>query len=242
MLDRFLVIDYQPLASEWLEEARRRDVWGPIRRYIDQMPVNLLPPDSDDMEPGGRYQSPRSWINLSDVVKSFQENGDDVVKDPDYLGLLAIGYLGATVGLDFISFLKKECKIYKPEDILDSFGKYKEEFEAMDATEISYYNKELVKFISELDKKISDSQRKPSGPLRTFVTVLSHERCKNLFLYVKTIPRETAMGFWADFLKESPELSKHWLDSNKPVIGNFFVDECFSIKGFDNGNRKENHV
>jgi MoxR-like ATPase len=214
MLDRFLVIDFQPLAKETLEEFRNRDVWAPIVKYLTQVPGDLYPPDSADMEPGGRYQSPRSWVSLSDAVKNFVANGDDVTKDIEYLDLLAAGYLGPTVALNFVGYLRKEYKVYSSEDILDQFGRYKDNFESMEAPEIGYYNTELTRYIKKMKDKLSPVQ------------------CRNLFSYVKAIPRETAMGFWSELLQASLEQARHWLDSNKPAIGNFFAESLGGEKGF----------
>jgi hypothetical protein len=67
-----------------------------------------------------------------------------------------------------------------------------QEFQNSEPAEIGYYNRILVKYMKkteiELTKKQSD----------------------NLARYVRAIPRETATGFWEDFLTQCPVVAQKW--------------------------------
>ena len=200
LYDRFFVIKFEPTVPEWMTYAENYGVHPAIRKFISKFGNELDPPDS--MEPGKKYQSRRSWVKFSDTIIHMAEQGNDPINDLDYLILLAKGFIGS-VSVPFVDYIRKDYKVFSPEEILSNFSKLKEDFEKMLATDITFYNKELVSYISKnkikLNKKQSD----------------------NLFEYVKTIPRETASGFWSSFnlicKEESAKLYK-----SKAEVTEFF--------------------
>jgi len=196
LYDRFLVIKFRPTVPEWMNYAEKHDVHPSIRKYISKFPSELDSPEA--MEPGKRYQSRRSWVKLSNTIQHMEANGDNPLNDLDYLLLLSNGYLGA-ISTQYIEFIKKDYKVFSPEEILNKFPKLKEDFQKMLATDITFYNKELTSYIKkeniQLNKKQSD----------------------NLFEYVTTIPRETATGFWSKFMEDSKIEATKWYKSNPAV-------------------------
>jgi len=197
LYDRFLVIKFRPTADEWMAHAASIKVHDCITKYIKKHSKDLDPPDK--LESGKKYSSRRSWVALSDVIKYMQGIGDDPLKDLDYLTLLAIGYVGSTIALNFVTFIKKDYKVFAPEDILSNFRKFKEDFEHMEATDYAYYNNELVDYIKGMKTKLSKSQ------------------CENLFDYVKTIPKEIQAGFWTSFLDSAKEKATAWFQSDPSI-------------------------
>jgi hypothetical protein len=196
LYDRFLVIKFRPTVPEWLSYAENNDVHPSIRKYISKFPSELDSPEK--MESGKRYQSRRSWVKLSNTIRHMDANGDNPLEDLDYLILLSNGYLG-TIATQYVEFIKKDYKVFSPEEILNKFPKLKEDFQKMLATDITFYNKEIASFIKK--ENIS----------------LTKKQSENLFEYVKTIPRETATGFWSKFMEDCKSEATRWYKSNADV-------------------------
>jgi hypothetical protein len=154
----------------------------------------------EKVESGKRYPSRRSWVKFSDTITYMANHGDDPLTDLDYLILLGSGYVGTTVSVNFSEFVKKEYKVYSATEILNNFPKLEEDFKKMIATDFTFYNKEIVEHIkkSKIDK-------------------LSKKQGDNLFLYVKTIPRETAAGFWSAFRTDCAKASAAWYGSSTEI-------------------------
>jgi hypothetical protein len=193
LYDRFLVIKFLPTIPEWLAHAEKIGVHDAVMKYITKFGTDLDVPDK--VEPGKRYPSRRSWVKLSSTLQYMAEHGDDPLNDLDYLLLLAGGYVGRTVGVNFSEFIKKEYKVYSAEEILN-----KDEFEKMIVTDFTFYNKIIIQHIkkSKADK-------------------LSVKHSANLFLYVKTMPREAAAGFWAAFRADCAKPSGVWYQSSTEI-------------------------
>lgn len=197
LYDRFQVIKFQPTVPEWMEHAERIGVHDAIIKYIRKFPSDLDVPEK--IESGKRYPSRRSWVKLSNTIKYMKERNDDPLADLDYLILLAGGYVGTTVSLNFTEFIKKEYKVYSGEEIVNNFPKLKEDFEKMIVTDFTFYNKEVVSFLKKDNVKLTKKQE------------------GNLFGFVKIMPREAAAGFWADFRKECPAESVRWYKSSEEI-------------------------
>ena len=199
LYDRFFIIPFLPTVPEWLTHAEKIEVHDAIVKYISKFGGNDLDPP-EKMESGKRYPSRRSWVKLSNTLKHMAENGDDPLKDLDYLILLASGYVGTTVAVNFKEFIQKDYRVYSAEEILNNFPKLKEDFDKMIATDFTFYNKEIVGYIKK--SRIQKLTKKQNG---------------NLFSYVKTVPREVAAGFWVAFRADCDEASLTWYNSSSEV-------------------------
>jgi MoxR-like ATPases len=206
LYDRFLVIKFRPTVPEWLDYAEKHNLHPAVIKYIQKFGSALDTPEK--IEPGKKYASRRSWTKLSATLQYMDAQGDNPINDLDYLVLLSRGYLGETLAIDFTQFIKKDYKVFTAEDILGKFAKLKPEFEKMIATDITFYNKEIVSYIKKNSVKLSKKQS------------------DNLFEYIKTIPRETASGFWYDFRKECPEESSKWYKSSAEVTA--YIGETYN--------------
>ena len=198
LYDRFLVIKFLPTIPEWLSHAEKIGVHDAIMKYITKFGTDLDVPDK--VEPGKRYPSRRSWVKLSNTLKFMAEHGDDPLVDLDYLILLAGGYVGTNVSVNFSEFIKKDYKVFSAEEILNNFPKLKDEFVKMIVTDFTFYNKIITEHIkkSKTDK-------------------LSTKHTANLFSYVKTMPREAAAGFWASFRSEFTKASAAWYQASSEI-------------------------
>jgi len=195
LYDRFLKIKFKPTIPEWLEYAEEYGVHKSIITYINKIPADLMP-ESKNIKPGECSPTPRAWVNLSDCIIYMGDQNQDPIKDENYFTLLCKGYLGKTVGVNFSEFVIKNFKIYLPQDILDKFDKsteLKQAFKEMLPAEGAYYTKEVAKHIGKLGK-------------------LTAKHSSNLFLWVKTMNKELAAGFWSNFIEsdETRNIAQKW--------------------------------
>lgn len=202
LYDRFLKIQFKPTVPEWLKYADNYGVHKAITTYINKIPADLMP-ESKNIRPGEISPSPRSWVSLSDCLIYMADQDQDPLKDENYLTLLCKGYLGKTVAINFVDYVKKNYKIYSPEDILDTMSKnseLKEFFESIEPAECAYYSKEIVKYIAKLGK-------------------LTNSQSKNLFLWMKTVNKEIASGFWSIFVgeKKTKAIARKWYSDTAGV-------------------------
>jgi hypothetical protein len=198
LYDRFLVIKFLPTIPEWLAYAEKISAHDAVIKYITKFGSDLDVPDK--VEPGKRYPSRRSWVKLSSTLQYMAEHGDDPLNDLDYLILLAGGYVGTTVAVNFKEFIQKDYKVYNAEEILNNFPKFKGEFEKMLVTDFTFYNKIIVQHIK-----------------KSKVEKLPAKQSANLFLYVKTMPREAAAGFWSGFRTDCSKASGVWYQSSAEI-------------------------
>lgn len=188
--DRFLEIKFNPTVPEWLEYAKSTGVHDAIVKYVTKFTKDLDTPEN--MEPGKRYPSRRSWVNLSETIRHMTDNGDDVLRDADYLTLLSKGYVGETVAVNFVDYVLKDYRVFSAKEILNNFPKLKEDFEKMIVTDLAFYNNEIVEYISKEKVKLNKKQS------------------ENLLKYYQTIPKEAAAGFWGEFSKQCREEATKW--------------------------------
>jgi MoxR-like ATPase len=199
LLDRFLVIDFRPTVEEWLTYARATGVHKAIVKYVSKVTRDLDTPEQ--IEPGKVYQSRRAWVLLSEVLQNMAEMGDDPLKDLDYLTLLSGGYLGQSTGVAFTEYVRSDYKVYSPQDILNKWSKeMKEDFTAMLVNEVTFYTKELVRYIKdELPGNLNPQQ---SGNLKKFFFALD---------------KEAASGFWVHFCTEARDKAVEWYHHDKEL-------------------------
>lgn len=196
LYDRFLKINFKPTIPEWLEYAENVGCHKAITTYINKFSSDLMP---EKIEPGVICPTPRSWISLSKVITYMADHGMDPLKDLDYLTLLSGGYLGSTISINFVDYIKKNYKVHNGSDLVNNFPTFQEEFKEMVVTEIAFYSSEIVKYIKNLKKPLTTKQH------------------KNLLLYIKAIPKEAASGFYSDFLKNCRDLCTKWFEHSKEV-------------------------
>ena len=189
LYDRFLKINFKPTVPEWLKYAEETHVHKAITQYINKITSDLMP---ENIEEGKICPSPRSWVSLSDCIKYMTDQGDDILKDLDYFHLLAKGYLGDTITINFVEYVRKSYKIFSGDDILNKWDEHIEmEFSKMLVPELGFYHKEVLKYIKDKKK-------------------LTPKQSVNLLAYVKVIPKESASGFWSQFTSDSREIATAW--------------------------------
>lgn len=196
LYDRFLKIKFRPTVPEWLDYAESIGIHTAITQYITNFTNDLMP---EGIEIGKISPSPRSWVNLSDCIKYMIENNNNPFEDLDYLLLFSKGYLGDTISVNFIEYIRKNYKVYTGRDILDKWNEeIEKEFKEMPIPELDFYHKEIIKTIKEMGS-------------------LNERQSKNLSMYVKTIPKESASGFWSLFVGDLHSIASKWYDKTEDI-------------------------
>jgi hypothetical protein len=202
LMDRFCVVPFDPLTSEWLDYAQKNGVHDAIVKYITKFEKNLFSP-KDKIEPGKVYPSPRSWVMLSNAITYMKESKNINLLEADrlsYLMKLSCGYVGSIIGIQFVDFIKKDYKVLTAEDILDRFSdKLSKSLEAMDVPEVGYYNKLLLEYIQK-HKKLS---KKQVPNLIAYYKVIGKEKGADLFNLLIREAREFMTKLWQEY----PEVS-----------------------------------
>jgi hypothetical protein len=165
----------------------------------------------ENIEPGVICPSPRSWISLSDCMKYMADNDDDPLKDLDYFHLLANGYLGSTITINFIDYIKKNYKIFSAKDILNNWNRdIEEDFKKMEVPELGFYSNELIKYLTANPK-------------------MTPKQSKNLVAFVKAIPKESASGFWAKFTTDCRTVATKWYNETEDAKDYIYGFLCKTI-------------
>ena len=210
--DRPLKIEFKPTTVEWTNFVTPF-IHRSVLLFINKFPAKLDPPES--IEPGVICPSRRSWVTLSEDIKYLTGKGHDPLKDHDYLLLLTKGRVGSSTAIDYVDFVKREFKMYSPDDILNKWSeKMEEEFKAFLPAEVSFYSNELVAHIAKAGKNLTKKQK------------------DNLERYLKAIPKETATSFWVHFAKTAKDIALDWY--NTPKVKEYIygiLDKSVSIKG-----------
>lgn len=199
LYDRFLKIQFKPTVDEWMEFAEKEGVHRAILTYISKFTADL---GLDTIPEAGKITpTPRSWCKLSTCIDYMVKNGDDVMRDHNYLHHLARGYIG-DLTVNFVDYIKKNYKMYNGEDIVNKWNKeIEEDFKGMLVTEIAFYQKEICSYLSKQDKALDKKQG------------------KNLYQFLISIPKEAASGFWSMLSSECPKVATPWYKMEIEVDG-----------------------
>lgn len=207
LYDRFLKIQFKPTFDEWFEYAEKEGVHRAILTYLTKFTADLgldAQPEAGKITP-----TPRSWCKLSTCIEYMTQQKDEVLKDHNYLTLLAKGYIG-DIAVNFVDYIKKNYKVYNAEDILNKFTEeVQKEFKSMLVTEIAFYSKEICNYVTKMDKSLSKKQG------------------ENLYRFLTSIDKEAASGFWLSFSTECPKAAPVWYKQEMEIDRKkgFFVQD-----------------
>jgi hypothetical protein len=199
LYDRFLKIQFKPTFEEWFDYAEKEGVHRAILTYLTKFTADL---GLDAMPEAGKITpTPRSWCKLSTCIKHMVATGDDVMRDFNYLHLLARGYIG-DIAANFVDYCKKNYKVYNAEDILNKWSKeIEDDFKSMLVTEISFYSKEICDYVEKLDKTLTKKQG------------------ENLYKFITSVDKEAASGFWSVFSVQCKKAALVWYKQEKEIDG-----------------------
>lgn len=133
MRNRFLILNVESDAQNWLKYARETGINQVVRDYIAENPTKLYfqSEDQDEMA----IATPRSWEMLGKFVDTFNK------VDPELHFEIIKGKIGSALGSQFYNFFLNYVNVVKVEDIEKFVKKYKD----INETNIEEIGKDLYK-------------------------------------------------------------------------------------------------
>lgn len=110
LLDRFLCLELEVSAPDWLEWARANEVTNSIRDFISEFPNRLHYTPNE-----GKGPTPRAWAKLSDLLEGAKE----VRANKAVLFDIIKGRLGSEVGAQFFGYYENYTDVVKADDVED---------------------------------------------------------------------------------------------------------------------------
>jgi hypothetical protein len=111
LLDRFLYFKLHVNADSWIEWATNNNVHSTIISYISHNKDKLYVKD----ENASMFPTPRSWVKLSELLKSYEAKNLD---NQALLYNLISGKIGHSVGAQFQSYYKEYSVFVTVDDIV----------------------------------------------------------------------------------------------------------------------------
>jgi hypothetical protein len=200
-LDRFFTIDLRPTYPEFMTHAKMKGFHPAVIKFLEFQAGALLDPPKDMHEnPDKTYPSRRSWEALSDTIKHFETKGINLLKDhmnsdeQGYALKVFTGWVGSAAAVDFQRYIDTKYKVFTAEQILDEFPRHIKHFKDMVVTDYAHYIELVIQWV-ETNKTLNKDQE------------------KNLYEFLKVIPKETAVVFWNAFRTRCNVASEHWFRS-----------------------------
>lgn len=154
LIDRFFVVDLRPSVADWLSWGRED---GKINEQIlDFISANsswLDPPP--DAEPGGKYQSRRSWemLNTAGTMSKLLDNPED-----NMLYVMTVGFLGVECASAFTAFLKSIDNRIELTDVLNNYASVKAKVKRQPQDRLVDITERYAKYVVENCDSITDEQ------------------------------------------------------------------------------------
>lgn len=125
LIDRFAVVELEPTLEDWTDWAQspREEGGGGILaqivNFVKANPSFLHVPN--DVHPGRKYQSPRSWELLDKAIR-FAKLDDCFEKNP-LLYSLALSRVGVEASIQFCDYVSTMERQITADDVLNKWGK-----------------------------------------------------------------------------------------------------------------------
>lgn len=158
LMDRFLHYELKVNADNWLEWAPKNNVLNHIIAFIAHNKEKLQIID----ENATVSPTPRSWVKLSELLRSYEDKEYD---NHALLNTLVAGKIGAVVGAQFVTYYK-EHSVFVSVDEIDALSKkqYKralKKYAAKSVESMDYVAAQIQELIEPLEvpllKELSDN-------------------------------------------------------------------------------------
>jgi hypothetical protein len=216
LANRFHNIQFRPSAEDWFEWARPEvdagRMHGAVLDYLVSHDTKLDPSDEEIFKASEADDTSvalftrRSWTDFARFLQKWKEwKGSDLtdLSTPDeerYLADSATGYLGSSQAVAFIGWLKTEYKTLSPKEILYHMH---EKGNKSKSHLVKTVKKNRMSEITGLSAGLMDELKKIKGKK------VNDDVAGNLCTYIEIIPSEAVQGFFANFMKEVPELADY---------------------------------
>ena len=193
-INRFLVVDFNPNAQEWVDYASVRtdngDMHPAVLDYIVANPSKLDPSDKDledAARTGRQVATRRSWTTLAEVL---QETPDLDPQD-DYTALLVEACIGPMHMANFLSFLQTRRETVPPKKIVDAWDSKCGEYLG------GLIDDGMAHELASTSHSVLDYLLRIRGPL-------TQRQNLNVIEFACVLPDEMAADFYKSWKEENP--------------------------------------
>jgi len=126
LLRRFWTVDVETTVDDWIIWAKNNNVNFLITEFLKTKSSHFAP-DITKINPGKVFPTPASWKRLDETLK-FCNFNFEIKNDSTKLCLynIAEGFIGTEAAIDFSDFVQKYNVNVIPEDVLNSFDRFKD--------------------------------------------------------------------------------------------------------------------
>lgn len=181
LLRRFWACDIEPSVDNWISWAKDNGVSNLITDFLKTRSTHFAP-SPVKIEPGKIFPTPASWTRLAETL-TFS-NFDLTVKTKQQkqaLYNIAAGFIGLEASIEFADYVEKYEHDVTPENVLNSFDRYKDKVLAMTNDRINGLIERLGEHGSKNDWNVTQG--------------------KNAAAFAKTISEEMLVHFWSEVTK-----------------------------------------
>ncbi len=201
LLRRFWTIDVETSVDDWISWAKSNNVNYLITDFLKTKSAHFAP-DITKIAPGKVFPTPASWTRFNETLTYCNldlENKSDTNKHLIYN--IAEGFIGIEAAIDFTDFVQKYSLNVTPEDIVNSFDRFKDKVSKLTNDRIN----DLIERIGEYSK----------------INSLNLTQGENLAKFGKSISEEMLMHLWAQV---SMNKNIESIKSFHKYIGDYIVD------------------
>jgi hypothetical protein len=207
LLRRFWTCDIEPDLSTWMDWARDNNIDFMITEFLRTRSKHFAPSPAT-IEPGKVFPTPASWTRLDETFKF--SNIDLTSKSQSNKSLvfnLASGFLGAEAAIEFSDFVEKYENIVTPEDVLNSFPRFKDKINNMTNDRINGLIEQLGEHAKTNNWNVTQAE--------------------NASIFAKSISEEMLIHFWAEITKGK---NIETIQKVHKFLGDYLVDVVNSNK------------
>ena len=203
LLDRFLVVELEPDAKEWINYAIEKGLHPLVIKFISKFPEYLYKEDKNS----GMTATNRSWEKVSRLLESFEKTDfeDQELKETILVDIIN-GKVGPIPGHKFIEFYKTE----------KSFGV--DELERYSTLIKNKIGKDNIEYVYN---KIKDANEPYSDV--TIDDVITDQKIQKVFGFIKKIADEVKKE-WNIESAEVHYLFKNFYDKYKEQPFEYYIE------------------
>lgn len=217
LIDRFLVIDFNPSKDEWLEYCQNQSMHPLLISFL-QNRFDLIDPEegqiAESSEKSQKIPSRRSWTRLGQHLTHLENKGllqMNLGKQADLELVKAIskGWVGESATKSFLQHCReqKDLGIY---GLIKGYDNFMDTFVGMKRFELPLIMEKVVLQLSKL-------QDLDQG---------LYTRIAQIVTYYKDDP-EVLCGFWSKWTHFNYEQALAWFDSNESKNASTYIVEAF---------------
>ena len=201
LLRRFWTVDVETSVDDWISWAIKNKINFYITEFLRTKSVHFAP-DITKINPGKVFPTPASWTRFDQTLKFCNFNIDDKSQDTKFmLYNIAEGFIGTEAAIDFSDFVQKYNNNVTPEDVLNSFDRFKDKISNMSNDRIN----DLIERIGEYSKTNN----------------INLSQGENLAKFGKMISEEMLIHLWSEVSKNKNIES---IKSFHKFIGDYIVE------------------